>query len=250
MKYPWNLDYWKSGEWQVVNERLHDMEKKHERYNPDRRFLFAALSGLSMADVRVAIVGQDPYPLAQYATGFAFSIPAPQQLPKGNSGEQIQPANTAFPPTLQTILKEYSSDLGYPVPYTGDLNRWSVQGVLLWNAIPSCASGRSLSQDWDEWSYLTREIITKLSDKGGVVFAFLGSVARRFADCVDLTKNSVLCTSHPSPRGNLNSKTPFTGSRIFTTINDKLVDMGQQPINWRLDDAGSPEGTNQGPNLV
>lgn len=260
MRYPWNLDYWKSGEWQVVNERLHDMEKDHERtssaYNPIRANLFRALSLTKIEDVKVVIVGQDPYPQAEYATGIAFSIPAPSQPeeePSCDTSQQVQASagslsgvqmgnrreNLPFPPTLQTILREYSEDTGYPLPLSGDLSAWGRQGVLLWNAIPSCRTGQSLSHDWDEYSFLTKEIITKLSNKGGVVFAFLGSVARRFTDCVDTTKNAVVQTSHPSPRGNFNSKTPFTGSRLFTMINNKLADLGQSPIDWRLDDAES-----------
>jgi len=221
MRYPWNLDYWKSGEWQVVNERLKDMERANVGYNPRRTNLFAALSRTSLDDVVCAIIGQDPYPQGGFATGYAFSIP-----------RSVEPRD--FPPTLRTIFSEYHSDLGYPIPDHGDLGRWSDQGVLLWNAIPSCRSGVSLSHDWEEWSWLTREIITKLSHKG-IVFAFLGGVARRYLEYVDLTNNEVILTSHPSPRGSRASKTPFEGSRLFTTINDKLLNQGLKAIDWRLD---------------
>lgn len=224
MRYPWNLDYWKSGEWQVVNERLHDMERDNVQYNPKRADLFSSLVQLHIPDIHVAIIGQDPYPQAEFATGVAFSIPATV-------------AQADYPPTLRTIFTEYQADLGYPLPLCGDLSAWSRQGVLLWNAVPSCRTGQSLSHDWDEYSFLTKEIIHKLSEKGSVVFAFLGTVARRFMDDVDPTKNSIIVTSHPSPRGSLNSKTPFTGSRIFSTINDRLADLGQGPIDWRLPDA-------------
>ncbi len=221
MIYPWKLKYWTTGEWQVVNERLHDMEKSHEVYNPSRRNLFKALQTLKPEDCKVAIIGQDPYPQPRFATGYAFSIP-----------DGVEEAD--YPPTLNTIFKEYKSDLHYELPSSGNLERWRDRGVLLWNAIPSCQANRSLSHDWDEWSYLTREVITKLSDMGGVVFAFLGSVARRYIEDVDLSKNSIVVTSHPSPRGSINSRNPFLGSRIFTTINDKIADLGGQPIDWRL----------------
>lgn len=237
MRYPWNLHYWKSGEWQVVNERLHDMERDHVTYNPTRPNLFRALQLVKQEAVRVVLFGQDPYPDARYSTGVAFSIP-----------EDIEAKD--FPPTLSTLLQEYSADTGYPIPSQGDLTEWSKRGVLLWNVIPSCRTGKSLSHDWDEYSYLTREIITRLSEKGGIVFAFLGTVARRYVEYVDVTKNSVLITSHPSPRGSLNSKVPFTGSKIFTSINDTLVNMGQTPINWELKDEGTSETPVQGTNLV
>ena len=223
MRYPWNLDYWKSGEWQVVNERLHDMERRHETYNPGRGALFKALQIIKPEDTKVVILGQDPYPDARYSTGVAFSIP-----------RDIKAKD--FPPTLNTLLKEYSADTGYPIPSHGNLEQWSKAGVLLWNVIPSTRTGQSLAHDWDEYSYLTREILTLLSSQGSIVFAFLGTVARRYLDCVDLTKNSVLRTSHPSPRGSQNSRTPFIGSRIFTAINDHLVNTGanQSIGDWKM----------------
>jgi uracil-DNA glycosylase len=220
--YPWKLDYWQSGEWQVVNERLKDMEKAHVVYNPSRTSLFRALSTTPLGETKVAILGQDPYPDHDYATGLAFSVPA-----------YVAPA--WFPSTLQTIFKEYTSDLGYPNPSHGDLLRWARQGVLLWNVIPSCQAGKSLSHDWDEYSFLTQEIVHKLSDRG-IVFAFLGAVAKRYLEEVDLTKNEVILTSHPSPRGIRFGKTPFEGSRLFSTINDKLISQGLTPVDWRLPD--------------
>lgn len=221
MIYPWKLKYWTTGEWQVVNERLRKMEKDGHVYNPKRAQLFKPLQLLKPEDVRVVIVGQDPYPDSEMATGIAFSIP--DYIKKDD-----------YPATLKTIFKEYSSDLHYPVPPSGDLTKWVEAGVLLWNAVPSTKRNNSLSHDWDEWSYLTREIITKLSTQGGIVFAFLGAVAKRFIEDVDHTKNTCIVSSHPSPRGSHNSRNPFLGSRIFTTINDKLADLGREPINWRL----------------
>jgi uracil-DNA glycosylase len=222
MIYPWKLNYWQTGEWQVVNERLQDMAKSHKSFNPSRSELFASLRAIPDRDVKVAIFGQDPYPTRRFATGLAFSIPG-----------HIGPGD--FPPTLRTILKEYSTDLGLPYPSHGSLVRWAEQGVLLWNAIPTCQTGKSLSHDWDEYSYLTKEITQKLSKKG-IVFAFLGAVAKRYLEGVDLTKNEVIITSHPSPRGVRFSNNPFEGSRLFSTINDKLVSQGLDPIDWRLPD--------------
>ncbi len=222
MIYPWKLNYWQSGEWQVVNERLKDMEKANVAFNPTRNSLFRALRTTSLEETRVAIFGQDPYPDGKYATGLAFSTPG-----------EIQ--RDDFPPTLSTILKEYVSDLGYPNPSHGSLLRWAEQGVLLWNVIPSCKAGKSLSHDWNEYSYLTKEITQKLSEKG-IVFCFLGAVAKRYLEEVDLTKNEVILTSHPSPRGIKFGKNPFEGSRLFSTINDKLVSQGLDPIDWKLPD--------------
>jgi uracil-DNA glycosylase len=227
----WDLKFFDSGEWQVCNERLKDLEKVSHRihtiehnpgdgYSPGRKSLFRALRSTPAGAVRCAIIGQDPYPDRKYATGLAFSIPG--EIPQRD-----------WPPTLRTFLGEYSSDLGLPLPSNGSLERWTKDGVLLWNAIPSCRTSESLSHDWDEWSYLTREIIHTLAEKG-IVFALLGQVARRYFNDINPSNNVVVVSSHPSPRGSQNSRTPFIGSRIFSTINDRLNDQGLQTIDWKL----------------
>lgn len=225
----WSLDYWKSGEYQVAREKMDDDVAQGFKVNPDRGSLFRALSLIPENKVRVAIIGQDPYPQSKFATGVAFSI-----------GRDVVPRE--FPPTLRTIFQEYCDDLGYTMPDHGCLEAWCSQGVLLWNAIPSCREGQSLSHDWpgNEWGYLTSEIIRRLSNRG-IVFAFLGTVARRYVHLVDRTKSVGVVTSHPSPRGSANSRTPFLGSRLFTTINDLLVKQGLDTVDWRLDGSTTSE---------
>jgi len=221
MRYPWQLKFWDSGEWQVCKERLRDLEIANGRWNPGGILaLTSPLRALHPDDVRVCIIGQDPYPDPRYATGTAFSIPA--SFPSGE-----------YPITLRQIFMEYSKDLRYPTPTSGDLSKWTNQGVLLWNAIPTCEAGKSLSHDWDEYAYLTKEIIQRLAERP-TVFCLLGSVARRYLESIPVATCPTICTSHPSPRGSLNSKTPFVGSRIFTTINDLLVKCGKETIDWRL----------------
>jgi uracil-DNA glycosylase len=224
MRYPWNLDYWKSGEWQAVNERLHDMEKRNEPFCPGRPRLFDCLRNLDIHSVNVCIIAQDPYPSQRFATGQAFSIQA-----------DIPPEN--FPPTLRTIFRELSRDLHLPSPSTGSLSRWVDQGVLLYNAIPTCRAGESLSHDWGEYSYLTNEIIRRLAERG-IVFAFVGSVARRYVGEVSKgqslsARNEIIEVGHPSARGT-HGKIPFQGSRIFSTINDRLNKIDRKVIDWEL----------------
>lgn len=230
MIYPWKLNFWQSGEWQVCNERLKDMENAGIQYNPTRKELFRALRLTQPGEVKVCIVGQDPYPDSEFATGLAFSIP------------ELEGKREVYPPTLRAVFNEYCSDLGYSFPSTGNLDGWAAQGVLLWNAIPSCRSGQSLSHDWPEYTLLTREIVQLLARRG-IVFALLGAVARRHLGDIDLSNNEVILTSHPSPRGSRFSKTPFEGSRLFSTINDKLNSQGLDPINWRLDDVRDQQDT-------
>lgn len=217
----WDLNYFNTGEWQVVNERLQDLEKVSRRigqdgFNPNRKSLFRSLQLLPMGEVRVCIIGQDPYPAKGVATGRAFAA-------NGSPGD--------YPATLRTLFTEYCSDLHLELPSDGSLDGWSKAGVLLWNAIPSCGPGKSLSHDWPEWECLTKEIVRALATRG-IVFALLGQVARRFQVDAGGANCQVITTSHPSPRGQ--SKTPFLGSRLFSTINAKLVANGQEPIDWKL----------------
>lgn len=209
------MKWWGSGEWQVCYERLDELDDRFVSYNPERKSLFRALWLTPFDRCRVAIIGQDPYPQKKFTSGVAFSIP--KSLRK-------------YPPTLEMIYGELWDDLKIKRK-NGCLESWCSQGILLWNAIPTCSTGRSMSHDWPEWSYLTSEIIRSLTEKG-VVFAFLGGVARRYASLVQGDNNAIIETGHPSPRGNLSARNPFTGSRLFSTINDKLTNLGLSPIDW------------------
>jgi uracil-DNA glycosylase len=215
-----DLPFWQSGEWQVIEERLDELDKHHTLYNPRRDLLFAALDACPYSDCRVAILGQDPYPHHDMAMGLAFSVPRTCEK---------------HPPTLQNLLKEYSDDLGLPVPNHGDLSVWAEQGVLLWNAIPSCEDGKASShRSWPEWDVLTQQIVEALSDKG-IVFGLLGGHARAYAKFIDREANEIVETAHPSPLAvATKAKDPFLGSRFFSTINDKLIGMKLTPIEWRL----------------
>lgn len=217
----WDLDYWNTGEWQAVEERLNDIVVSGSRYNPGLDKLFMAMDVCNFDDVRCAIIGQDPYPDCRFATGVAFDIPT-----------SYQPHQ--FPPTLQNILTEYVTDLHYPRPASGSLRTWCERGVFLWNSIPTCTEGKSASHRWPEWEPLTIEIVQKLS-KRSIVFVFLGNIAQRYRDYVTF-ESEFLCVSlsHPSPLGVRNGKHSFMGSRMFTSVNDLLVSQGKPAIDWKL----------------
>lgn len=205
------LKYFDYGEWDAYKDRLEDCGMYNSTLQAYRKIK-------RPEDVKVVIMGQDPYPNPAHCSGVAFSLPADV---------------LDIPPTLANIFREYIRDLHYPFPKSGELTPWTKQGVMLWNAVPTCTAFKSMSHyGWPEWRLLTQEIVESLS---GVVFVFVGSVAREFVKYVDQGKNRVIETSHPSPRGQLHSKTPFIGSRVFTTTNAKLVELGREPVDWRLD---------------
>lgn len=228
-----DLEFWRSGEWQTIEEKLDEMDgqilagpegtpvytAKKTPYCPRREDIFAALDATTFIDVKVAFLGQDPYPSRKHATGLAFSVPR---------------RVVNLPPTAYNLLKEYQTDLRLPNPGHCDLRSWAEEGVLLWNVVPTCEEWKSLSHyGWTEWTYLTREIIGQLSERG-CVFVFFGGKAREYVHSVDRQRNAVIEVSHPSPRGASAGRNPFLGSRVFTLVNQKLCERGSQPINWRL----------------
>ncbi len=208
------LQFWQSLEWQQTQEWIDEMDRQGVKYTPKRENLFSALDATPFNEVRVCILGQDPYPQAGMATGLAFSIPRTEKT---------------FPPTLINIFKEYCEDLHYPFPQHGDLSSWAKQGVLMWNVFATCKTG-SPGSHRTHWSPLTLEIIQRLQEKG-IIFVLLGGLARDYLQFIDIDKNTVMSYSHPSPLGASKTKSPFLGSRIFSTINSYL----NPSIDWRLD---------------
>ena len=223
------LSYWDSPDWAETREKLDVLESSGAVITPRRSVLFRALDDLPPDRVRCVIVGQDPYPDPRLGTGYAFSVPP----------------SSGIPPSLRVILQEYADDLSLPVPTSGDLSSWVSSGVLLWNCFPSCTAGKSLSHSWDSYKRLTDELVEHLATRG-VVFILVGAHARRLHEAVcyyDLVypgKNRCIVVGHPSPRGSprragrSNWPQAFRGSRIFSKTNDYLVQLGKEPINWKL----------------
>lgn len=216
-----DLDFFHSVEWETIQERLDDLDARHFAYNPKREHILRPFDSCPFDSVRCVFMGQDPYPNPDFACGLSFSIPRDTKASFSN-----------WPPTLLTLFDEYEKDLHYSIPTSGDLSDWASQGVLLMNVYPTCASWRSMSHAWKEWTTLTQEVVEKLS-RTGVVFVFLDGVAREYSQYVGLESRSI-CVSHPSPRASGSSRNPFLGSRIFTTVNGYLKDLGKAPINWKL----------------
>lgn len=170
---------------------------------------------LPLDQVRVLIVGQDPYPTPGHAVGLSFSV-APEVRP--------------LPPSLVNIFKEYSDDLGYPPPSTGDLSPWFDQGVMLLNRSLSVQPGRPNSHQGRGWEEVTGQAIRALAERGGPLVSILwGRNARNLKPL--LGPVPVIESPHPSPMA---ARHGFFGSRPFSRVNTMLVEQGAEPIEWRL----------------
>lgn len=225
-EFKWkDLKWWKSGEKQVIDEKLADLTRAGTVWHPAKQDIYAALDATPYDQVRVCMIGQDPYPggpppwlessTTRYATGLAFSIS--RDLPR-----------ECWPPTLKNLLEEYTTDLKMSMPDRGDLSWWARNGVLLWNMYPTCTEGKPGSHHWCEYDELTKEILLEL-DKKPIVFILLGSKAKQLVKYITYSKT--ILTSHPSPLG---VDKGFKGSKIFSTTNSYLVELGLEPINWKL----------------
>ena len=185
-------------------------------YLPEGKNVLRAFSR-PLADVRVLIVGQDPYPTPGHPVGLSFSV---------------EPSVRPIPRSLSNIYAELQADLGIePVPH-GDLSGWFEQGVLLLNRVLTVAPGKSGSHRGKGWEQVTQRAIEALVARGGPLVAILwGRDAQSLVPM--LGDVPYVASAHPSP---LSARSGFFGSRPFSRANDLLVRQGGQPINWQLTD--------------
>jgi uracil-DNA glycosylase len=165
--------------------------------------------------VRVLIVGQDPYPTPGHPVGLSFSV-APEVRP--------------LPPSLVNIFREYGDDLGFPPPSNGDLSPWAERGVLLLNRALTVAPGRPNSHQGKGWEEVTEQAIVALAGRGEPMVAILwGRNARNLRPLL----GGVPCieSAHPSP---MSAAGGFFGSRPFSRTNALLAEQGAEPIDWKL----------------
>jgi uracil-DNA glycosylase len=169
-----------------------------------------------LADVRVLIVGQDPYPTPGHAIGLSFSV-APETRP--------------IPRSLANIFREYSTDLGHPTPSTGDLTPWAEQGVLLLNRVLTVAPGDPGSHRDKGWEKVTEQAIRALVDRDAapLVAILWGRDARNLAPL--LVDVPLVESPHPSP---MSADRGFFGSRPFSRVNALLEELGGDPVDWKL----------------
>lgn len=181
---------------------------------PPGREMFAAFDACPFDNVRVVILGQDPYHEPGQAHGLCFSV---------NDG-------VPFPPSLVNIFKEIESDLGKPIPSSGNLLRWAQQGVLLLNATLTVRAHQAGSHQNKGWETFTDAVIHRLADeREHIVFMLWGSYAQRKGAFIDRSKHLVLQSPHPSP---LSAYRGFFGNKHFSRTNEYLVQHGYNPIDW------------------
>ena len=191
-------------------------EKKQFQIFPPGQRIFAAFDHTPLSKVKVVILGQDPYHGYGQAHGLCFSVPD----------------GIALPPSLINIYKELSSDLGIPVPASGNLEKWADRGVLLLNATLTVRANQAGSHQHRGWENFTDEVIRQLSARHDrLVFILWGSYAQAKEVLIDKSKHHILKAVHPSP---LSVYRGFFGCRHFSKTNELLVNAGKEPVDWRL----------------
>ncbi len=192
---------------------VHQEYATHTVYPPGKQ-IFAAFDSCPFEQVKVVILGQDPYHEPRQAHGLCFSV---------NDG-------IPFPPSLQNIFKEIESDLGIPVPASGNLTRWAQQGVLLLNATLTVRAHQAASHQGKGWETFTDAVIHKLAEeREHLVFILWGSYAQRKGEFIDSRRHLVLKSPHPSP---LSAHRGFFGNHHFSQANRYLASHGITPIQW------------------
>lgn len=181
---------------------------------PPASLIFNAFNTCPFSDVKVVILGQDPYHEPGQAHGLSFSVPD----------------GVAFPPSLRNIFTELNTDLSLPIPQSGNLTRWARQGVLLLNATLTVRAHQAGSHQRRGWEQFTDAVIQSLSQhREGIVFILWGGFAQSKRSLIDSSRHLVLSSAHPSP---LSAYRGFLGNHHFSLANDYLKSQGKQAIQW------------------
>lgn len=189
-------------------------EYKTQKIYPPGKLIFNAFNQCPFNDLKVVILGQDPYHGPGQAHGLCFSV---------NDG-------IPFPPSLRNIFKELNSDVGKEIPTTGNLIQWAKQGVLLLNATLTVRAHQAASHQKKGWEQFTDAVINKINEhKESVVFLLWGNYAISKNKFIDQNKHLVLTSVHPSP---LSASRGFFGNKHFSKTNQYLIQKDLKPINW------------------
>lgn len=192
-------------------------EYAHYTIYPDMHNIFNSLKLTPYEEVKVCLLGQDPYHEPHQAHGLCFSVEE----------------GVVFPPSLQNIFKEISSELGLPTPTTGNLTKWARQGVLLLNTVLTVRRGQANSHKGHGWETFTDDVIMKLNERDKpIIFVLWGNNARSKEFLISNPIHYVLKAPHPSP---LSAYAGFFGCGHFKKINEILIQQKESPIDWTLD---------------
>ena len=198
-----------------IEARLEEEIKLGKIIFPKREIIFRSLQLVQPDEVKVVILGQDPYHNFNQADGLAFSVSNFQSLP----------------PSLKNIFIEIENDLNIKIEKKGDLENIAKQGVLLLNSILTVEKNNPGSHKNIGWEKLTDIIIGSLSVMGNIVFILWGNFAKKKSNLIDNNINLVINSSHPSP---FSAYKGFFGSKPFSKCNDYLISKGKEPIKWNL----------------
>lgn len=210
LKEEFEKSYWKELQSYVYEERT------RSKVFPEHNQVFTAFHLTPFMDVKVLILGQDPYHGEGQAHGLSFSVQR----------------GVPIPPSLKNIYKELHSDLGIEPPTHGNLEPWALQGVLLLNATLTVRAHEPGSHQGKGWETFTDQVIRKVNEKEEKTIFFLwGAFARKKSALIDHGRHHVIESAHPSP---LSAHRGFFGSRPFSEANHVLKDSGRDPVNWSL----------------
>lgn len=198
----------------ALSQFVHD-EYAHCQCYPPASLVFNAFNLCALDELKVVIIGQDPYHEAGQAMGLSFSVPD----------------GVAFPPSLQNIFKEIQIDLGKAIPASGNLTRWARQGVLLLNATLTVRAHEAGSHQRHGWEEFTDAVISGISEATtGTVFMLWGGYARSKSRLINAQKHVIIESVHPSPLSA--NRGGWFGQKQFSRCNEVLTRIGKQPIDW------------------
>lgn len=214
--WPFLQNEWQKSYFVELSQFVHEAYE-HKTIFPPKDKVFSAFEVCDYSDVKVVILGQDPYHELHQAHGMCFSV---------NPGIKI-------PPSLLNIYKELHDDIGCYIPNNGYLMPWAKQGVFLLNTVMTVEEGKANSHAGKGWEIFTDHTIQKLNEKDSpIVFLLWGRNARNKASMIDTKKHLVLECAHPSP---LSAYHGFFGCKHFSKTNTFLIEHGKEPIHWQIE---------------
>ena len=201
--------------WKNLSSKVKNLYKNKVIY-PKPNLMFNAFNSTKLDEVKVVIIGQDPYHGEGQANGLSFSV-----------NDKI-----SIPPSLLNIFKELNSDLNIDIPHSGNLQSWANQGVLLLNTVLTVEKDNANSHKGLGWEIFTKKAIEIVSSElNNVVFILWGKQAQSLQDIIDVSKHYIISSVHPSP---LSAHRGFFGSKPFSKANNFLKQKGVKPIDWKI----------------